>query len=78
MTREQEGRLIERIATILHHDKETEGFTELCDSLDLPYADAEKFFERERDRLLRRAALRLGGEAQTDRGLDATLHWTRR
>lgn len=78
MTPEQEGRLFERIATILHHDKETDGFTELCDELGLHYDEAEAWVDRERDRLLRRAASRLGGEARTDRQLDATSATPRR
>ena len=68
LTSEQRGRLLERIASILHEDVSTEGFAELLEAIDAREEDAVALFRGKRDWYLRSAARLLGGEASTQNG----------
>lgn len=65
ITRAQRKRLLERIATLLHEDVNTEGFQEQCETLGLSVETGAAWMRKERDALLRRAARLGSGEAET-------------
>lgn len=68
LTKKQRGRILERIASILHEETSTEGCWGLVTSLGADEDAAADFIRRERDNYLRRAARALGGEASTHNG----------
>jgi hypothetical protein len=68
LTKEQRGRTLERIASILHEEMNTEGFHDLVQGMEMDGDAAHALVCRERDAYLRRAARALGGEASTHNG----------